>query len=96
VLSHLRDERAIQLREQKKRKDAELQQVKATNAELYQQITKMRKRIKNDEYRDREELIEDFSEFSDMFRSFSVSIKDELIDGNGTESTNGESPEAEA
>jgi len=92
----LSDERATRIREEKKRKEAELQGVKATNAELYQQITKMRKRIKNDEYRDREELIEDFSEFSDMFRSFSVSIKDELSDGNGKESTNGESPEAEA
>lgn len=92
----LSDERATRIREEKKRKEAELQGVKATNAELYQQIRKMRKRIKNDEYRDRQELLQDFSEFSSMFRSFRVSIKDEMSNGNGETATNGEKTEAEA
>lgn len=91
----LSDERATQIREEKKRKEAELQGVKATNAELYQEIRKMRKKIKNDEYRDRQELIEDFDKFSSFFRSFSVSIRDEL--GNGSdESTNGTGDKQEA
>lgn len=92
----LSDERATQIREEKKRKEAELQGVKATNAELYQQVTKMRKRIKNDEYRDRQELIEDFDKFSSFFRSFSGSVQRQLGNGDGTEKKNGEATEAEA
>lgn len=91
----LSDERATQIREKEKRKEAELQGIKATNAELYNQIRKMRKQIKNDEYRDRQELLDDFDRFSDQFRSFSVSVRDETRGESGS-AKNGETPEAEA
>jgi hypothetical protein len=81
----LSDERAIQVREEKKRKEAELRAVQATNAELNQQIRKMRKKIENEEYKDRTELMRDLADFSDMLNSFNVSIEDETS-RNGSES----------
>jgi hypothetical protein len=55
----------------------------------------MRKQIKNDEYRDRQELLEDFDKFSSFFQSHSRSVRMQL--DNGSESPkNGESPEADA
>lgn len=92
----LSDERATQLREQKRRKEAELQAVQATNAELYKQIKKMRKKIQNEEYQDRTDLIEDFSDFADMYSTLKVNITE---NGDGKASAvekNGESPEANA
>lgn len=91
----LSDERATQIREEKKRKEAELKATQATNAELYQQIRKMRKKIKNEEYHDREELLSDFREFSEQFQKFSVSIRDERERGK-TAKQNGDTEEANA
>lgn len=72
----LSDERAIQIREKQKRKNAELQAVKATNAELYGQIRKMRKKIENEEYQDRTELMDDLEDFSSFLSTFRVEMQD--------------------
>lgn len=80
----LSDERSIQIREEKKRKEAELRAVQATNAELNQQLRKMRKKIENEEYKDRTELMRDLEDFGNVLNSFSVSIEDETT-RNGSE-----------
>lgn len=90
----LSDERATQLREQKRRKEAELQAVQATNAELYKQITKMRKKIENEEYQDRTDLIEDFGQFADMYSTLKVDITENGDGGGSAVDKNGESAEA--
>lgn len=92
----LSDERATQLREQNRRKDAELRAVQATNAELYKQIRKMRKKIENEEYQHRTDLIEDFDDFAEMFSTLRVNIKDEASDGSTSALENGENKEANA
>lgn len=63
----LSDERSVELREQRRRKEAELSAVQATNTELQNTIRTMEKKIKNQEYKDREELLSDFEDFSEMF-----------------------------
>jgi hypothetical protein len=83
--SSLSSERAVELREEKKRKDASLNATKATNAHLQKQITSMEKKIKNEEYRDREELLDDFKRFKEM-SSMRVEVEDT------TERTNGQQP----
>jgi hypothetical protein len=95
----LSKERATQIREKSNRKEAELQGAKATNAELYSQIRKMRKKIKNDEYRDRQALLEDFDKFSSYLNSFTVSVQDELSSSDESKngaSENGQTPEVDA
>lgn len=91
----LSDERATQLREQKRRKEAELSAVQATNAELNRQIRKMRKKIKNEEYEDREGLMEDFGDFSDMLSTLRVEISDEKQNGS-TSAVDSDDKEASA
>jgi hypothetical protein len=91
----LSDERATQLREQKRRKEAELRAVQATNAELYKQIKKMRKKIENEEYQDRTDLIEDFSDFAEMYSTLRVDIK-ENGDSESAVEKNGDESEATA
>ncbi|WP_227132343.1 hypothetical protein [Halorubellus salinus] len=83
--SSLSSERAVELREEKKRKDASLNATKATNAHLQKQIRSMEKKIENNEYRDREDLLEDFSRFKEM-SSMRVEVEDT------TERTNGQQP----
>lgn len=93
----LSDERATTIREQKRRKEAELSAVQATNAELHQQIKKMRKKIENEEYQDRSDLIEDFSDFAEMYSTLRVDITENGEDSNGSAvDANGDSPEAKA
>ena len=92
----LSDERATQLREQNRRKEAELRAVQATNAELYKQIKKMRKKIENEEYKDREALIEDFGDFSEMFSTLRVNISDDNSESTSAVEKNGDGPEASA
>lgn len=92
----LSDERATQLREQKRRKEAELNGIKATNAELYKQVSKMRKKIENEEYQDRTDLIEDFGEFAEMYSTLRVDITDSGSENGASPETNGESPETKA
>jgi hypothetical protein len=81
----LSSERAIQLREKRKRLNAQLKNVKATNAELTKELERLRKKIENDEYQDREALKSDFQDFSEMFRSFSVEIDDGSENGDGSD-----------
>lgn len=52
-------EESIKLREQRRRVNAELKNVKATNAELMRQIRKLRKKIKTEEYTERSDLLDD-------------------------------------
>lgn len=90
----LSDEQATQNREKMKRKDAELDAVKSTNAELYTQVRKMRKKIENEEYQDRTDLMEDFDQFSQMLRTMTVELKEETDSDGPLE--NGENAEASA
>jgi hypothetical protein len=60
-------EEAIKLREERRRINAELSNVKATNAELMRQIRQLRKRIKNEEYHERQDLITDLGELLEQF-----------------------------
>lgn len=92
----LSDERATQIREQKRRKEAELQAVKATNAELYKQIRKMRKKIENEEYDSRQDLIRDFREFADMTSTLKVDINESRNGSPSTSDDGEESTEAKA
>lgn len=64
----LSDEEATANREKLKRKDAQLDAVKATNAELSQQLNKMEKKIRNEEYRTRSDLIDDLGKLSEVFQ----------------------------
>lgn len=90
----LSDEQATKNREMLKRKDAVLNATKATNAELNQQIQKMQKKLENEEYAARSELIDDFDKFSDMFQRATLEVRDETSsNGNGT-MKNGSKPEA--
>jgi len=57
-----------------KRKNAELDAVKSTNAELYSQVNKMQKKIENEEYQDRTDLMADFAEFAEMYSTLRVDI----------------------
>lgn len=70
----LSNERATQLREERRRKEAELQAVKATNAQLFKQVKDMRKKIENEEYEDKHELIEEFERFSEIANNLSNSF----------------------
>lgn len=67
-LSH---EEKIEYRERLERKNARLQAMQATKAELYQQVKKMRKKIENEEYHDREELKSDLDDFAAWFNEYS-------------------------
>jgi hypothetical protein len=88
--SSLSSERSVELREEKKRKQARLDAVKATNAELQRRITKLEKKIQNDEYKDRTELVEDFESFSDMLTTMKFEIEDTTENGTGPdEKSNG-------
>jgi hypothetical protein len=60
-------EEAIRLREERKRINAELTNTKATNAQLMRQIRTLRKQLKNEEYNEREDLIEDLGELLEQF-----------------------------
>jgi len=93
--NNLSRERSIQIKEQRRRKDAELRAVKATNAELTQQVRKMRKKIENEEYKDRTELLDDFDRFSEQLNAFKVRLQDESKNDAGPES-NGTGDEAKA
>ncbi|WP_255149787.1 hypothetical protein [Halorarius halobius] len=92
----LSDERATQIRELQKRQKAELKGVKATNAELYTQIRKMRKQIKNDEYRDRQELLDDFDRFSQQVKSSVAHVQESTSRDRKDSRENGEKPGVEA
>ena len=72
--NNLSDEEATQKREKMKRKNAELDAVKSTNAELYSQVNKMQKKIENEEYQDRTDLMADFAEFAEMYSTLRVDI----------------------
>jgi len=74
--SSLSSQRSAEIREEKKRKDVKLSAVKATNAELQREITKLEKKIKNEEYHDREELVDDFEAFSDMLTTMKFEMED--------------------
>lgn len=91
----LSDERAVEIREKLSRKDAELRSVKATNAELYTQIRKLRKAIKNDEYEDRTQLMDDLDQFSRMLSTMRVELEDQTTK-NGTKSSAVDDEEASA
>lgn len=82
--NQLSTERAAQLREANKRKNAELEATRATNAELNQQIRRMRKKIENREYRDREELMKDFKEFTDYLGAVGFDLTESSPDHNGS------------
>jgi hypothetical protein len=60
-------EEAIRLREERRRINAELANVKATNAQLMRQIRTLRKQLKNEEYNEREDLIKDLGELLEQF-----------------------------
>lgn len=75
--NNLSDERSIQLREKNKRKEAELRAVQSTNAQLQQEVRKLRKKVENEEYDDRAALMEDFGNFAEMFSTLRVNVKDE-------------------
>lgn len=90
----LSDEQATKNRGKLERKDAVLSATKATNAELIQQIEKMQKKIKNEEYAARAELIEDFDRFSEMFQRASIEIRDETSSSSSGPMDNGSKPEA--
>lgn len=81
--SSLSSQRSAEIREEKKRKDVKLNAVKATNAELQREITSLEKKIKNEEYHDREELVEDFEAFSDMLTTMRFEIEDTTENGTG-------------
>lgn len=80
----LSDERATQIREEKKRMKARLNATKATNAELYQRIDKLEKSIRNDEYDDRTQLMEDLDRFAGFLSTFRVELDDKSKNGNGS------------
>lgn len=93
----LSDERAIQLREQKKRMEVQLRAMEATNGQLYQRVEKLEKKIDNDEYRDRTELMEDLDRFSSFLSTFTVELDEKgKSNGDGSAVENGEKAEASA
>lgn len=65
----LSDARATEIREQRRRTEAEISQVRATNAELWSKVEKMRKKIENEEYRSREDFKTDFEDFAAALQS---------------------------
>lgn len=60
-------EESIKQREERKRLQAELDNIKATNAQLMRQIRTLRKSIKNEEYHEREDLIDDLGQLLEQF-----------------------------
>jgi len=86
----LSDEKAIQIREEKRRKEIELKQAKATKAELYQRVEKLEKAIRNDEYQDRDQLMEDLDRFSSFLSTFTVELDEKNGNGDASALDDGE------
>lgn len=90
----LSDEQATKNRGKLERKNAVLSATKATNAELTQQYQKMQKKLKNEEYAARSELIDDFDRFSEMFQRATLEAREESASGSSGPIENGSKPEA--
>lgn len=75
-------EESIKLREERRRIRAELNNVKATNAELMRQIRTLRKQLKNREYQEREDLIDELGE---VLEQFAPLVNDQFSSNQSTE-----------
>lgn len=83
----LSDERATQYREETRRLRIESNATKATNAELYSLIRKMRKKIDNKEYREYQDFKSDFEDLAEIALSRSEAAKNHQQNGKDDEKT---------
>lgn len=90
----LSDERAVEIREKINRKDAQLQAIKATNAQLQQELRKLRKAIENDEYEAEEDVLDKLERFSDMMNSGTIRLEKSTENGTGGKSADAEEASA--
>lgn len=92
----LSDERAQEIRSEKNQLEARNRTLSALNAELNSQVRTMSKRLENEDYKTREELVDDFERFSDIANAMNVKISDDRGNGKRAGEENGESQEAGA
>lgn len=92
----LSDERAQELRAKNSQMEARVKTLSALNSDLDSQLNKMRKRLENEDYKTRQDLMEDFQQFSDMYSTLNVKIQDQTQNGKASGEEDGESREVGA
>lgn len=77
----LSDEDAVALRQKNRRMRIRLNEIKSTNAELYDKVSKMRQQLENEEYKSREDFQRDLAAITEQLAPLLQSTQSSLTEG---------------